>query len=89
MFSCNFCEIFKNNFFYRTPLVAASVNANISFSSRISDTFAFQANVPFIYPLETSENLCCFQVFLGGYRKGKLALLDKKSIVEDLSLCHR
>ena len=24
VFSCEFCEIFKNNFFYRTPLVAAS-----------------------------------------------------------------
>ena len=24
MFSCNFCEISKNTFFYRTPLVAAS-----------------------------------------------------------------
>ena len=25
MFSCGFCEISKNTFFYRTPLVAASV----------------------------------------------------------------
>ena len=25
MFSCEFCEIFTNTFFYRTPLVAASV----------------------------------------------------------------
>ena len=25
VFSCKFCEIFKNTFFYRTPLVAASV----------------------------------------------------------------
>ena len=24
VFSCEFCEIFKNTFFYRTPLVAAS-----------------------------------------------------------------
>ena len=24
VFSCEFCEISKNNFFYRTPLVAAS-----------------------------------------------------------------
>ena len=24
VFSCEFCEIFKNNFFYRAPLVAAS-----------------------------------------------------------------
>ena len=26
MFSCEFCEIFKNTFSYRTPLVAASVS---------------------------------------------------------------
>ena len=25
VFSCKFCEISKNNFFYRTPLVAASI----------------------------------------------------------------
>ena len=25
-FSCEFCKIFKNNFFYRTPLVAASAH---------------------------------------------------------------
>ena len=25
VFSCKFCEVFKNTFFYRTPLVAASV----------------------------------------------------------------
>ena len=25
VFSCEFCEIFKNTFFYRTPPVAASV----------------------------------------------------------------
>ena len=27
VFSCEFCEIFKNTFFYRTPLVAASEKA--------------------------------------------------------------
>ena len=26
VFSCEFCEISKNTFFYRAPLVAASVN---------------------------------------------------------------
>ena len=25
VFSCEFCEIYKNTFYYRTPLVAASV----------------------------------------------------------------
>ena len=28
VFSCEFCEISKNNFFYRTPLVAASDHVN-------------------------------------------------------------
>ena len=31
MFSCEFCEIFKNTFFYRTPLVAASVPTSGAF----------------------------------------------------------
>ena len=26
VFSCEFCEIFENTYFYRTPLVAASVS---------------------------------------------------------------
>ena len=26
VFSCEFCEIFKNTYFYRTPLAAASEN---------------------------------------------------------------
>ena len=26
MFSCEFCDLFKNTFLYRTPLVAASDN---------------------------------------------------------------
>ena len=30
VFSCDFCEISKNTFFYRTPLVAVSVISVIS-----------------------------------------------------------
>ena len=30
VFSCEFSEIFKNGFFYRTPLVAASEGKNFS-----------------------------------------------------------
>ena len=30
MFSCEFCEISKNTFSYRTPPVAASVNRHIN-----------------------------------------------------------
>ena len=34
MFSCEFCEIFKNTYFCRTPLVAASRNSrNVSLSN--------------------------------------------------------
>ena len=33
VFSCEFCEISKNTFFYRTPLVAASENWSIAISS--------------------------------------------------------
>ena len=37
MLSCEFCEISKNAFFYRTPLVAAFVNENISWDYQIPD----------------------------------------------------
>ena len=33
VFSCEFCEIFKNTFFRRTPLVAASVTINMKLHS--------------------------------------------------------
>ena len=33
MFSCEFCEIFKNTYFYRTPLVAASDAVNNAWRS--------------------------------------------------------
>ena len=29
VFSCEFCKISKNTYFYRTPLLAASVNIRI------------------------------------------------------------
>ena len=29
VFSCEFCEIFKNTFFYKTPPVAVSVNVGL------------------------------------------------------------
>ena len=29
VFSCEFCQIFKNTFIYRPPLVAASVVGNV------------------------------------------------------------
>ena len=30
VFSCEFCEISKNTFYYRTPLVAASDKVNVN-----------------------------------------------------------
>ena len=29
VFSCEFCEIFKNTFYYRTPLIVASVSGSV------------------------------------------------------------
>ena len=44
VFSCEFCEIYKNNFYYRTPLVAASgvlINFAITepFSNKVAGLF--------------------------------------------------
>ena len=36
MFSCEFCEISKNTFFHRTPLVAASLKSQYSSQREIS-----------------------------------------------------
>ena len=35
VFSCDFCEISKNTFFYRTPLVAVSVISGFSMLNRL------------------------------------------------------
>ena len=45
MFSCEFCEISKNTFFYRTPLVVASALAN--FEQYYSSTFAAAIGMSF------------------------------------------
>ena len=37
VFSCEFCEIFKNTCFYRTPLVAAFGNCNLEIYSLYSE----------------------------------------------------
>ena len=50
MFSCEFCEISKNKFFYRTPPVVASKR---HFSILALNTFHVTGS--FLYPLETSE----------------------------------
>ena len=48
MFSCEFCEIFKNTYFYRRPLVAASVTCLFLYKSsrrRCSIKKIFHKNV--------------------------------------------
>ena len=37
MFSCEFCEISKNTFFYRTPLVAASIGETTKNNISVTD----------------------------------------------------
>ena len=48
-FSCEFCEISRNTFFYRTPLVAASVDNNRFFEMTITskDNSKHQCNSHF------------------------------------------
>ena len=52
MFSCEFCEISKNNYFYRTPLVAASDAVNNAWSSTEETLdFAGKINPDVILPV--------------------------------------
>ena len=50
-FFCEFCEIFKKTFFYRTPLVAASGNQTTSFQKRAhGDCLRYSpVNIDFYY----------------------------------------
>ena len=48
MFSCEYCEIFKNSYFHRTPPVAASENPDLP--KPIASVIIFQA-VRFIMDL--------------------------------------
>ena len=53
VFSCEYCEFFKNNFFYRTPMVAASASARATVSDhRIISTFQFNTDTK-----ETSNDI--------------------------------
>ena len=65
--SCEYCEIFKNSFFYRTPLVAASVQVSprVVHLSSLSFKCLLNINVNFFNwydPLSTVTN-SPFQVF--------------------------
>ena len=65
LFSCEFCEIFKNGIVYRTPLVSAS---KISVPVKLLLN-PLLTGVSFLYPLKTSENRISSHVF-DGYKKG-------------------
>ena len=54
MFSCEFCEIFKNTFFYRTPPVAASVTKTDSHTDIFQEIFW-----NFQYSYSTVVNISC------------------------------
>ena len=47
VFSCEFCEIFKNIFFYRTPLVAASGGFRIKndYDRKFNNTWPNKINI--------------------------------------------
>ena len=56
VFSCEFCEIYKNTFYYRTPLVAASgviINFAIlePFSNKVAGIFS---RIPMVAPSDFS-----------------------------------
>ena len=73
VFSCEFCEISKNTFSYRTPLRlllkqidwrenAVLWNKNLRGYRSINP---FVLNAPFLHPLKISENLTVFWCFQG------------------------
>ena len=56
VFSCEFCEIYKNTFYYRTPLVAASgVLINFAILEPFSNKVAGPFNrIPMVAPSDFS-----------------------------------
>ena len=56
VFSCEFCEIYKNTFYYRTPLVATSgVLINLAILEPFSNKVAVLFNrIPMVAPSEFS-----------------------------------
>ena len=66
VFSCEFCEIFKTTFFYRTPLVAASV---ISFTVVIINGLEYlyhHKTLPDTTTLTTSIIIVTFKLCMTG-----------------------
>ena len=63
--TCEFCEISKNTFSYRAPLVA------VSFVVKVVSINQFNVNVLFLYHLKTLENLRFSDLFRG-YRNGEM-----------------
>ena len=60
MFPCKFCEIFKNNFFHRTPPVAASEKLNAEAALRRCSVKKVFLEIS----LNSQENTCAIVTFL-------------------------
>ena len=56
-FSCEFCKVFKNNFFYRTPLLTASKRGNIFGTFLVSLCWGSQSRDLKMFVGNTSCNL--------------------------------
>ena len=52
VFSCEFCEISKNTYLYRRPLVAASVRKMVLFYSFTSNSENLMKETPFYFKLK-------------------------------------
>ena len=63
MFSCEFCEIFKNTFFYRTFPVAASVSQPIYIQIRYVDLTS-KSRWVFVFVFTFWFWYCCFLICL-------------------------
>ena len=87
MFSGEFCEIFKNTFFYRTPAVAASVK-----NSPFQITFSTGGYKPFLNPPFTVWSRLIFSRFfyirgnLGNVKENPNIHLSFRSLTEEIRL---
>ena len=66
VFSCGFCEIFKNGFLLEHLLVTVLIFSMCASSTSVN---TFLVNAPILYPLKTPENLWVFLVFSGAMKQ--------------------
>ena len=59
MFSCEFCEIYKNIFFHRTPLVAGSAITNKTGQLKAEIKASFCKNVIVVNVFEIGNEIRC------------------------------